>query len=329
MFSSRIKRLQAEFPDQTVLIEDPIDLYYLTGLQLSLGSLIVEPQQATLFVDGRYIEAAQKVFPAKLLDHLFDKRYTSLVFDSEKTSVARLVALEKGFGKDLRPVGYLTRSLRMIKETGEIEKIKHSCMLVAKFMKQLEAKLRPGVQEKEIGIAFHQMALEQGIEKLSFDPIVAFGAHAAMPHYRTGSKILEAQECALLDLGTMYQGYCSDMTRTFFADPELYQLVQKAKEAAASLARPGEKLGVLDEAARAVFAQAGMLEHYLHSLGHGLGLEIHEAPRLKAGNAEHDLIIQKNMVVTIEPGLYVAGHGGVRLEDTYLITDSGAVALTV
>jgi Xaa-Pro aminopeptidase len=185
------------------------------------------------------------------------------------------------------------------------------------------------VVEKELAKRFEIFCLENGAEGLSFSPIIAFGPNSAMPHYRSQDAQLKKGDVVLIDIGVVCDGYHSDMTRVLFFEQEdpylskLYEIVKRAQHSALQMCRPGTKMGQLDRAARSVMKEEGVEELFIHSLGHGIGLEVHEFPRIKFDGEDKDVVLETGMVFTVEPGLYVPGTGGVRYEDTILITDAG------
>jgi len=332
----RVSKLQSFLKTWKVdgcLIENPLDLFYLTGLQLSLGILVVLPDNAQLFVDGRYIEFAKKnsPVPVELLskEFTFLKQISSLAFDSHLTTVEREKQLKKLYPGVLTPLPQLLKQLRSIKDGAELKAMKKSAAVLWKGFEHIRRSLKVGVTEKELALSFEIFCRKQGAEKLAFDPIIAFGKNSAFPHYRAGSAKLKKGEIVLIDIGVVVDHYHSDMTRTIFfgkADSRLILLdsaVKKAHAAATALCKSGAKVGDLDKAARQVIQEAGLQELILHSLGHGIGLETHEFPRIKFQGEDHDALLRAGMVITIEPGLYLPGVGGVRHEDTIVITEKG------
>ncbi|HEX2578961.1 MAG TPA: aminopeptidase P family protein [Rhabdochlamydiaceae bacterium] len=337
-FLNRVSKLQMLFKTWKAdgcLIEAPLDLFYFTGLQLSLGILIVLPSNVKLFVDGRYIEFAKKnsPFPVEHLSHeavsAFLRPVRSLVFDTAATTVLRDEQLKKMSSGILKGVLQPTRELRLIKDAHELRLMKKSAAVVWRGYEHIRRSLKVGVTEKEVAFSFEVFCRKHGAEKLSFDPIIAFGKNSAYPHYRAGDEKLKKGQIVLIDIGVVVDHYHSDMTRTVFfgkPDPRLVLLetvVKKAHDAALKLCREGTKVGDLDKAARQIIERAGLQELILHSLGHGIGLETHEFPRLKFKGEDQNVILQEGMVITIEPGLYLPGAGGVRYEDTIVITSKG------
>lgn len=337
-FLNRISRLQTllkKWKADGCLIETPLDLFYLTGLQLSLGILVVLPSKVKLFVDGRYIEFAKKnsPLPVDLLSQegisAFLRPVRALVFDTAATTIHRYEQIKKMCSGALRGVLQPTRELRLIKDSQELKLMKKSAAVVWKGYEHICRSLKVGITEKELALSFEMFCRQRGAEKLSFDPIIAFGKNSAYPHYRASDEKLKKGQIVLIDIGVVVDHYHSDMTRTvFFGNPDprlvlLETVVKKAHDAALQLCKEGTKAGDLDKAARQVIQRAGLEEMILHSLGHGIGLETHEFPRLKIKGEDQNVILQEGMAITIEPGLYLPGVGGVRYEDTIVITSKG------
>jgi Xaa-Pro aminopeptidase len=337
-FSNRVSKLQSclkTWKADGCLIENPLDLFYLTGLQLSLGILVVHLAKVKLFVDGRYIEFAKKnsPFPVELLSQntvsAFLRPIRTLVFDSYWATVLRHDQLKQLYTGVLQEVPQPLRELRLIKDAAELKLMKKSAAVVWKGFEHIRKSLETGITEKELALSFEIFCRKQGAEKLSFDPIIAFGKNSAYPHYRPGNVKLKKDQLVLIDIGVVVDHYHSDMTRTvFFGKPNpqlvlLETVVKKAHDAALKIYKNGTKIGDLDKAARHVIEKAGLQELILHSLGHGIGLETHEFPRLKYRGEDHNVTLQEGMVITIEPGLYLPGTGGIRYEDTIAITSKG------
>jgi len=344
---ARIEAVRKNFSSWSVdacFIDDPTDLFYLTGMELSLGHLIISRKDASLFVDGRYFQAAQTQSPvgvAELKDEekmnfLTTCNVKKLLFDS-RTSYQRylaLAALKKKLNKKHKSISLLPQAaplkeIRLIKDQQEVDSLKKSARLLWKGFQYLKKNLKSGITEKEAALIFELFCLRNGAEKLAFEPIIAFGENSSMPHYRAGNRKLKTKDLILIDIGVVVDHYHSDMTQVLFkgkADPflkNIFHVVKNSQEAALSLCRPGVKVGDLDRAARDVMAKEGLQQYFLHSLGHGIGLETHEFPRIKFKGEDHDYLLKKGMVFTIEPGLYVPERGGIRLETTVVITDTG------
>ena len=336
-FNARLSNFRHHFEKMGVegfIIENPVDIAYFTGLSLSRGRLLIGPQKALLFVDGRYSESAKthSPIPVKplenqaLIDALKDQQEVKQWGFDTGLSVAMALKLQELFGKiPLKGVDQPTDCVRLIKDERELELIEKSAELLWRGFLYLRGRLREGVQEKELAREFEFYVKTEGAEALSFTPIVAFGDHSALPHHRSGSRTLKRGDLVLLDLGVVLEGYASDMTRViFFGDvaerlQEIYKCVRRAHQAALDLCAPGALISSLDLAARKEMGDDE--KYFVHSLGHGIGLEVHEAPRISKERDKETL--KEGMVITIEPGLYLPGLGGVRYEDMVVITKSG------
>lgn len=330
-----LKRFQAELKEKGVeacVVESPVDLFYLTGLKLSAGALVVTPRSARLFVDGRYAVMARSearvpvgvLEDEKLALFVKDKR---VVFDAGRTSYGRYRALKRVMR--VKGVEGVLKGCRGIKDADEVRKLKASANLLWKGFGEIKRCLRAGVTEVEVARRFELFCLEHGGERMGFDPIVAFGEHSAMPHHHVTGRKLKRGDVVLVDIGVVVDGYHSDMTRVvFLGEPKddvkrLYMLVHGAQQEALKLCKPGVRLGALDEAVREEFRAAGLLKYYPHGLGHGVGLETHEFPRVSHKGADKDVRIEAGMVITVEPGIYLPGKYGVRYEDTIVVTEGG------
>lgn len=335
VFSDRIAAVFKAHKVDVLIVEKPIDLFYLTGLNLSLGTLLITKKGGHLFVDQRYLAFAKKNGPCsceQTTKEALSKQlngFSKIGFDAAETSYARFEELTKLTKKELVPLKKLTDSTRAIKTSTEIKALKKSAALLWKGFQFLKKSLKVGVTEKSAATLFEVFCLENGAEAMAFEPIVAFGKNTAFPHYRPGTTRLKKGDSVLLDLGVVVDRYNSDMTRTFFfgkPDPRLvlfHAVVKEAHDAALLYCRPGVKVGELDRAARRVIEKAGLEDYLAHGLGHGVGLEIHEFPRLKFQGEDSNALLEEGMVVTIEPGLYWPGVGGCRFEDTIVITRKG------
>lgn len=340
LLKQRMERLQALLPLEegtAFLIEHPVDLYYLTGEMLSVGQLWISANRAGLFVDSRYLEKAKKLSFLSVdltsweafRNFIVEARVQKVFFDASKTSFERAQALQENLGKTLSWVSKssITESLRKIKDHQELASIKKSAEILWEgylFMKTL---FQEGISERQVAKRFEIFCLEIGAEGLSFKSNIGFGENSALPHHRAGERMLKKGDIVLIDIGVFFNGYASDMTRTlFFGPPDPFfvrwrDLVIEAQQEALSLCRPGEDPRRLDAAARSVFQREGVEPYFVHSLGHGIGLEVHEPPRLKFDHEADQL--EPGMVITVEPGLYLPGKGGVRYEDMVIITESG------
>lgn len=341
LYLQRIKKLQQFLPKKDLsvfLIEDPLDLYYLTGMKFSLAYLYISADQEKLFVDGRYIEVAAKHCPVGV-DLLTEENQIkflrgkkTLGFNGNHTLYSRACTLKELCQKlniKLVEENALMKNMRLIKDKVEIRKMQASARFNDQAYKRLQKKLKIGISEIALVTQYKMDCLQHGIQELSFEPIIAFGKNTALPHHHSGNAKLKTNDIVLFDLGATLDNYCSDMTRVHFVGKpdsmmkKIYEVNLSAQRAALAKCRPGVRLKELDLAARNVMAEAGLEEYFVHGLGHGIGLEVHEYPRVKKDGADCDLQLEEGMAITIEPGLYLPGKGGVRYEDTIIITKKG------
>ncbi|WP_390485644.1 M24 family metallopeptidase, partial [Staphylococcus pseudintermedius] len=222
-------------------------------------------------------------------------------------------------------------TIRQTKDEGEIKAIQKAAQIVDEAYKYILTLVKPGMTEKEVKAHLESKMLHLGADDTSFDTIVASGIRGAMPHGVASDKVIQSGEMVTLDFGAYYNGYCSDITRTFAVGQpseemvKIYNIVLKSQEAAIAAIRPGMTGKEMDSIARDIITEAGYGKHFGHSLGHGIGLDIHELPGL---SQKSDVVLEKNHCVTIEPGIYVEGLGGVRIEDDILITENGGERFT-
>jgi Xaa-Pro aminopeptidase len=335
----RLKRLKKALEYDGFLIQNPVDLFYFTGLELSAGKLLVLKDAAWLLVDGRYIESAKERSPISvkldkpnLLLEMIPKG-SKIGIDSEKTSLQNYMDLQTQWKKAAihpKPEKGVISRLREIKDSAEIELLRKAATLGSLGYDHVANRLKTGITEKELADSLEQFWKKRGAQGVAFDPIIAFGPNSSKPHYRAGDVKLESNQHVLIDIGVTLNHYHSDMTRVVFKGRkqkkivEIYDLVAEAHLRAKKLAKSGASIASLDAAARDYISSKGYGDYFSHSLGHGIGLEVHEAPALRSS----PLKLKKGMVITIEPGIYLPGLGGVRIEDTYLILEKGCESLT-
>lgn len=327
-----------------LLVSSPANVRYLSGYSGSNGLLVITPAESHFFTDPRYqLEASQKItckvhvakgpliVAASAL--LKRKKLKKIGFESawvQYEAYARLKgALPLGFG--LHPVGRLIDEQRMVKSAAEIERIRISVRVNSEAYSRTIRNIRPGLRERDIAAELEFQMRRLGADKAAFDTIVAAGPHSALPHAQPGAHRLTESELLLIDMGSSLEGYCSDMTRVSYAGVapkrvrDLYRAVVEANLAGIDAVRPGIAAGKVDAAARNVLKAHKLDRAFVHATGHGLGLEIHEMPRI--GKTEKTQL-QAGMAITIEPGAYLEGLGGVRIEDTVLVTATGCEVLT-
>ena len=267
--------------------------------------------------------AAQRV-DAMLVTHLTHVRYLS---EADFVSVSQLQRLEKAAGEDvtLVPISGVIEDIRLVKEPYELERLREVAVIANTAFQELidENLIRAGRTETEVAADLEYKMRLHGAERTSFETIVASGPNSAMPHHEPGARVLEEGDIVTVDFGAHAAGYNSDTTRTVIisdADEfatEIYNIVLKAQLAGVAAAIPGAKLSDVDKACRDIITDAGYGEYFVHSTGHGVGLDLHEAP-YAATSGQGELV--EGMTLTVEPGIYVPGKGGVRIEDTLIIT---------
>lgn len=339
MHLSRINRLSKWVQEKkldALLVDNPVDLFYLTGLNLSLGRLCVGSDQSVLFVDGRYFEAAskQKIFQVKLSSveslalHLKGKK--TIGIDSAFLTVAVLDNLKKELpDKNWDCIYKPLKEFRAIKAPEEIDALKRAAKLTWEGYRHVVSLLKEGVSERQLAFEFEFFCKKRGASDLSFSPIIAFGENSAYPHHRAAETKLKKNQIVLIDVGAVVDEYRGDMTRTLFfgeADPKLhffFSAVKEAQKKAVAAVRPGIMFGEIDEIARNILREKQLESLFTHGLSHGIGLETHEYPSLRIQGGDRSLILKPGMVFTVEPGVYFPGLGGVRYEDTVMVTNGG------
>lgn len=338
---NQLRSFLAKEKASACLIEDSVDMFYLLGERFSLGSCLITQDTFFCCIDGRYQAVANDLpgvevrsYSLNSLKEIVSKLPESgvLLFDSCDLSYKRFVDLEEvvvGEGKRFQPYANLLQGLRLYKEESEIELLRESAKINRQAYEYISQFVEKGVSERALACAYKRFLLDLSVDEVAFDPIVAFGANTANPHHHPGEDIWTPDQPILFDVGAFYEGYASDMTRVYLSKDtpavfhKMYEVVLAAYDAAVSLCAPGHPIGDLDESARKVMRKFGMEDLFLHSLGHGLGLSVHEFPTIRNIGVDRDFQLQPGMVITIEPGLYQMGVGGIRYENTLLITSSG------
>lgn len=326
------------------LVTYPINRSYITGFSGSSGFALVTNDQQILITDFRYkIQSQQEapdwsvVFHQGAIDEVVVQQcqlhgVQSLAFEAEYVSYQMYQKLKQALGNvQLHPVTNWIEQLRVRKSKREIETIRRAVEIADTAFHQLIDELRPGMTELEVAARIETILREQGASSSSFETIVASGKRSALPHGRASQKPLEKGDFVILDFGATYEGYHSDMTRTVVMgraskkQKEIYELVLQAQMQATQAIAPGITGKEVDRVARDWIASQGYGEYFEHATGHGIGLEVHEAPLLRRTSED---VLKAGMVVTVEPGIYLPDMGGVRIEDDVLVTETGQEVLT-
>jgi Xaa-Pro aminopeptidase len=353
-FGPRMRRLRAAMAKQKVsalLVTHLPDVRYLCGFTGSNAALAITAKHALLVTDGRYTaQAAAEVKGAEVriakgpalaeaCRWLATARVKHASYDGEQTTVAALDAMQeavKGSAKDGKQFfqalpSPLVSAQRMVKDAAEIERMAAAAALGVRLFEHILGFLRPGISENAVAAELEYRARLWGAEAMSFPTIVASGERSAFPHGTASEAKLPRRGFVTLDFGVILNGYCSDMTRTVHLgratarEREAYDAVLAAQENAVAAVAAGVKARDVDEAARSVLREAELADYFTHSTGHGVGLEIHESPRIAMAQ---QTLLTKGMVITIEPGIYIPGEFGLRIEDTVVVERRGCQVLT-
>ncbi|MGT2951669.1 X-Pro aminopeptidase [Streptococcus cuniculi] len=340
---TKLRQKMAEGHHSALLITNLKNIYYLTGFWGTAGTVLITAERQVLITDDRYITYAQSVVKdfevvsdrdalSVVAEILKDSRLAELAFEDE-VSVAYYQAMQAVLeGVSLVPTADLVMGLRMIKDETEIATIQRACQISDQaFLDALDF-IKPGKTELEVANFLDFRMREMGSEAVSFDTIAASGYRSAMPHGRASNKVIEAGDALTLDFGCIYNHYVSDMTRTIYVgsvsdeEAEIYQTVLAANQALIAAAKAGMEYREFDGVPRRVIEEAGYGPYFTHGIGHGMGLDVHEIPYFRKTATDQ---IQTGMVLTDEPGIYLEGKYGVRIEDDLLITETGCKILTL
>jgi Xaa-Pro aminopeptidase len=324
------------------------NIFYLTGFSGTAALLLVEGERSTFFTDSRYtFQARDEVSGASIriakhgliravgeaLRKIRRRGTVAVAYAPSQLSVAQRQHLDSAAAGKLRWVAadQLVERMRAAKDADELLRLRGAGELISRVFDTVLTLIRPGIREIDLAAEIELRIKRGGAAGPSFETIVASGPRAAWAHARPTAKPLKKNELVVLDQGAILRAYCSDMTRTVFLGRppqrvrQIYRAVLEAQEAAKDAIRPGVEAGKVDRAARQVLKKHGLARYFTHSTGHGLGLEVHEMPRLGRGERTP---LEEGMVVTIEPGVYLEGFGGIRIEDDVVVTSDGARGLT-
>jgi Xaa-Pro aminopeptidase len=334
----RLARQQiAEVGADAALITSRPNVRWLTGLSSSNAAVLIAASgQTILATDSRYALVAQRDCPdleliterfiePRLAQEMSARGFGTVAFEAHEMTVERHAELAvKAGGVTLLPFGHLLEELRMVKDAAELELLATACRISCQALADVFPLIRPGLTERRLAAALDRRLVDLGADRPAFDTIVASGPNGAIPHHSPTDRPLRRGDLITMDFGAAFGGYHADMTRTVaLGEPtgwqrEIYELVATAQRAGIEAARPGADAADVDEAARGIIRDAGHDEHFQHGLGHGVGLEVHEAPLI--GYARTGKLSDR-VPVTVEPGIYLPGKGGVRIEDVLVVAD--------
>lgn len=347
LYKSRLKDLRAEMAGKkldALLVTDLKNIRYLSGFTGSSAYIIISAGKAFFLTDPRYTAQSKeevtgfkiRIFK-KALDAITEAigeiRPATLGFESNNINFDNYQRLRKALrGKArLKPSTGLVSKLRQRKDAFEIEELKNSARLLDKGFSRAMKLIKPGIIERDAAFQIESFWKKSGAESLAFDTIIASGERGALPHGKASGKKVKKGELVVVDMGCLLAGYNSDETRTFVTgrptakQKEIYGIVKEAQAAAVASIKPGIRASVVDHAARNVIEKAGYGKYFGHGTGHGVGLDIHEAPGV---GPTSDEVLEEGMVITVEPGIYIPGWGGVRIEDMALVSQGGPELLT-
>lgn len=339
----RLRKLLQQYDLEALFVTNAVNRRYLSGFTGSSGYLLITQQDAILFTDFRYREQApQQAKDYRVIEHQADAAQTiaetlkelgvtKLGFEQHDVSFADYQSYQSKLGVTLVPADKLIEQLRMVKDETEVQLIETACELVDRTFEHMLGFIKPGMTERDVALELEFYMRANGADGPSFSTIVVSGVRSSLPHGAPTDKVLEKGDFVTLDFGAYMNGYCSDITRTvIIGEPtarhrEIYDIVLEAQLTALERIKPGMTGKEADAIARDLITSRGYGDYFGHGLGHGLGMEIHEEPRLSKTGA---FVLEPGMIVTVEPGIYIPGFGGVRIEDDVVVTETGVRRLT-
>ncbi|PYI55070.1 M24 family metallopeptidase [Paenibacillus flagellatus] len=341
---ARLRDLMRERGLEALFVTGSHNRAYMSGFVGSAGYLLITQDKAYLLADFRYVTQAAEQAPAfEIVEHKPKVMETvkellkglgigKLGFEQQHVTYASYASYAADLGDiALVPAEPLVELLRMVKDETELAIMREAAELADKTFAHVLTTLKPGITENDVALTIEFFMRQHGATSVSFDTIVASGERSALPHGRASDRVLRSGEFVKLDFGAYYKGYCSDITRTVMLGRptdrhrDIYQIVLEAQLHTLDGIRPGMTGKEADALARDVIKRHGYGDHFGHGTGHGLGMEVHEAPRL---STQADTVLKPGMTVTVEPGIYLPGFGGVRIEDDVVVTESGVQRLT-
>jgi Xaa-Pro aminopeptidase len=334
--NERVERLRARL-EEPLIVTNPVNVRYLTGFASSNAALVVDAERVRLFTDFRYATAARALEGVEYVETA--RALTAdvaaavqgrVAFEAADLTYDRYDTL-RAAGLELVPRRDAVEALRAVKDEAEIEQIRAAAEVADAAIAALAAEPFVGRTEKQIAWRLQELLHEQGADELAFETIVGSGPTGAQPHGRPTDRVVQPDELVVVDWGARLGDYCSDCTRTFATGPlpdelaRAYDVCREAQAAAVAGIRPGQSGREADALAREPIAAAGFGEAFGHGLGHGLGMDVHEAPGVRPESRD---ALEPGMVITVEPGIYLAGRGGVRIEDLCVVRADGLEVLT-
>lgn len=332
----------------SMLVDSASNRRYLSGFTGSTGWLIISAQKSYLAVDSRYVEQAKNEANGSEILYIkgdvnswlpaltVEMGIKRLGIESDHLSLSDYQSLNKAFqginkAAQIIPVQNIVESLRVVKDERELLFVQEACQIADKAMIYAQSSLRPGITEKQLAWELESFIRQQGSDSIPFEIIVASGTNSAMPHARPTDRAISEGEPVTIDLGARVNGYCSDLTRSFIIGKDnadfnkIYNIVLGAQLTALSVVKSGMNAAEIDSIVRDIISNAGYRELFGHGLGHGVGLDTHELPRLRNNSVD---VLLDGMVFTVEPGVYMPGWGGIRIEDTVTIKNGKLKSLT-
>ncbi|NLL20976.1 MAG: aminopeptidase P family protein [Firmicutes bacterium] len=343
---AKIRQKMAENNIDALLVTHRPNVFYLSGFSGTSGFLLLTAEDALLYTDFRYLQQAGEQAPgfevvrvnstadfSAAVQLISQKGLKNIALEEAHISLREFHQFKNSYHGDGRivPLFNFIEVMRAVKEEEEITKIATAARIADEAFQKILPLLKPGMSELDLAGELEYRLRKSGSEKLPFEIIVASGERSALPHGTAGSRIIKEGEPVTVDFGAVYEGYCSDMTRTFlFGAPsakqqEIYNMVLQGQEMALSSIKPGQKASAADTLVRNFFQQLGFGMYFGHGLGHGVGLEVHELPTL---SPKGEGLLEEAMVFTLEPGIYIEGWGGIRIEDLVVLRSNGVQNLT-
>ncbi len=345
-FEERIKKLQKKIKAMDidgVIITNMKNIYYLSNFKGDAGIMFITKNNSYLITDYRFegeivenIKGSTYILTRKnyideLAGNKIFKKKDIIGFESGSTIYSHYLYFKKTLKKRLKPLNNLVEELRVVKEKEEVDIMKKAALIADKALHETIEFIKVGVMEKDIANELEYRMKKYGGEGVSFDTIVASGKRSAIPHGTASMKKIKNNEFIIIDFGTLYKGYASDCTRTFYIgnpknkDKEIFDTVYNAQKIAREKVSPGMEFKEIDKIARDYISERGYGERFTHSLGHGIGLYVHEMPAISSRTEGR---LKEGMVFTIEPGVYIKDYGGVRIEDMVVFIDKNKLILT-